>query len=935
MGGLKFNDDLCVFEEDEDPLQNSLHLEDLPNLSASTLNDDSHSESSSSTDSSAASVSKVPIRPRALNLGYLMPDDTIHGVGSVTTGTYEAQGNKVIIDDASIVREFDALPRPPSCEEKALGTTPCFTEKKDSLSSNNRESLPVCQRPNTAEILKQLEEEEHSIQKLSRSPLRVLSGKNGRAKAKRCYTNIEYLVMNDQNLPIEKRRYDNSDSCSYSIPVLTSSKSGDTVMSSVLGKSCRLSQGLKKTQIINVNKPHNSDSVSRASSTTSFSSRMSQAIMPHWMRKRKEKNREKKNALTRARDLMFLRNNQTQQSAFNDDESIDTTVQMKNEPSAGTVIENMEKLNMLITNQETYGKGVQERCLNVSWLDTPSVGSLSTAKESSSTTITSIKSTAKKRNLSIARPHVLNLQDRVYSAPVLKPSKPSNLTTKNRSTSDSPVVVTRKALSQHHFSRSEIRMSKGIKELISISPRSISSSKSSRSIFNRSNSKKDSTSKSKGQNVDSLKTRVQQNTTMRNIKKVLSMSPRSKLSSRSSRSIFNRFKSKKYSTSNPSNTQVQRNKTSRTIENTIPYPLIRFDQNSNFNRSIEIPQDDDTMSCITVESSFDSASMSDVQTSFRNTPIKNRSHHQPLPLKTSDASTSSSGINSTRASVGKPSSHRRSNSDQRPSNKTLLHPTSLRRTQSLQTPEHLHTSIHSRGGTKYTSLSLNTPSSNGSHASTPRSLGTSSDQIPFNKNLQAPTSLRRTKSLQPPKFQSEHLSHLNTSINSSGGTKYASHLLSSPSSISSHALYSPTASKSLSSFLQSPSRYSSQGYQNDASSIASGASLASTYTALSNLSYKDPCAKPSKTIKRSNLDISGEGDGDIWVEKIFVSKRSGKQRTFFISVATGRRVRDEPPTGASKVIYQDDLKELRRIEAEEARQLNTNPDFCTGTMSSC
>jgi len=868
MGGLKFNDDLCVFEEDEDPLQNSLHLEDLPNLSASTLNDDSHSESSSSTDSCAASVSKLPIRPRALNLGYLMPDDTIHGVRSVTTGTYEAQGSKVIIDDASIVREFDALPRPPSCEDKALGTTPCFTEMKDSLSSKNRESLPVCQSLNTAEILKQLEEEEHSIQKLSRSSLRVLSGRNGRAKAKRCYTNIEDLVMNDQNLLLEKGRYDNSDSCSYSIPVLTSSKSGDTVMSSVLGKSCRLSQGLKKTQLINVNKPHNSDSVSRASSTTSFSSRMSQAIMPNWMRKRKEKNREKKNALTRARDLMFLRNNQTQQSAFNDDESIDTTVQMKNEQSAGTVIENMEKLNMLITNQETYGKEVQERCLNVSWLDTPRVGSFSTAKESSSSTITSIKSTAKKKNLSIARPHVLNLQDRMYSAPVLKPSRPSNLTTKNRSTSDSPVVVTRKSLSRHHFSRSEIRMSKGIKELISVSPRSISSSKSSRSIFNRSNSKKDSSSKSIGQNVDdSSKTRVQQNTTMRNIKKVLSMSPRSKLSSRSSRSIFNRFKSKKYSTSNPSNTQVQRNKTSRIIENTIPYPLIHFDQNSNFNRSIEVPQDDDTMSCITVESSLDSASMSDVQTSFRNAPIKNISHHQPLPLKTSDASTSINDINSTRALVGKPTSHRRSKSDQCPSNKTLLHPPSLRRTQSLQTPE--------------------------------------------------------------------HLSHLNTSIYSRGGTKYASHLLSSPSSISPHALYTPTASKSLSSFLQSPSRYSSQGYPNDASSIASGASLASTYTALSNLSYKDPCAKPSKTIKRSNLDISGEGDGDIWVEKIFVSKRSGKQRTFFISVATGRRVRDEPPTGASKVIYQDDLKELRRIEAEEARQLNTKPDFCTGTMSSC
>jgi hypothetical protein len=101
-------------------------------------------------------------------------------------------------------------------------------------------------------------------------------------------------------------------------------------------------------------------------------------------------------------------------------------------------------------------------------------------------------------------------------------------------------------------------------------------------------------------------------------------------------------------------------------------------------------------------------------------------------------------------------------------------------------------------------------------------------------------------------------------------------------------------------------------------------SFNSTYTALSNLSYHDPIAKPSKIVRRSNLNVdSSKGDGDIWVEKIFMSKRTGKRRIFFVSVATGRRVRDEPPTGASQIVYQDDLKEMRKIEAEEAaRQLD-------------
>jgi hypothetical protein len=48
-------------------------------------------------------------------------------------------------------------------------------------------------------------------------------------------------------------------------------------------------------------------------------------------------------------------------------------------------------------------------------------------------------------------------------------------------------------------------------------------------------------------------------------------------------------------------------------------------------------------------------------------------------------------------------------------------------------------------------------------------------------------------------------------------------------------------------------------------------------------------------------------DGDIWIEKIYVSKKTGNKRTYFVSVKTGERVRDEPPSGASQVLYIADL----------------------------
>jgi len=70
-------------------------------------------------------------------------------------------------------------------------------------------------------------------------------------------------------------------------------------------------------------------------------------------------------------------------------------------------------------------------------------------------------------------------------------------------------------------------------------------------------------------------------------------------------------------------------------------------------------------------------------------------------------------------------------------------------------------------------------------------------------------------------------------------------------------------------------------------------------------------SKPSKIVKRAGLNVDQSADGDIWVEKIFQSKKTGKRRIYFCSSKTGRKVRDEPPTGASKVIYRDTLPASR------------------------
>jgi hypothetical protein len=74
----------------------------------------------------------------------------------------------------------------------------------------------------------------------------------------------------------------------------------------------------------------------------------------------------------------------------------------------------------------------------------------------------------------------------------------------------------------------------------------------------------------------------------------------------------------------------------------------------------------------------------------------------------------------------------------------------------------------------------------------------------------------------------------------------------------------------------------------------------------------DPNAAPSQKVKKSSLKCSiksnavTEGDGDVWVEKIRYTKNDRQPVTCFVSKATGKIVRNEPPTGASKVIFLKD-----------------------------
>ena len=66
----------------------------------------------------------------------------------------------------------------------------------------------------------------------------------------------------------------------------------------------------------------------------------------------------------------------------------------------------------------------------------------------------------------------------------------------------------------------------------------------------------------------------------------------------------------------------------------------------------------------------------------------------------------------------------------------------------------------------------------------------------------------------------------------------------------------------------------------------------------------DPMAKPSKVGFSLLTGDKVTGDGDIWVESLCKNKKTGQYRTYFRSTKDPDvTVPDEPPTGASHVIY--------------------------------
>jgi hypothetical protein len=91
------------------------------------------------------------------------------------------------------------------------------------------------------------------------------------------------------------------------------------------------------------------------------------------------------------------------------------------------------------------------------------------------------------------------------------------------------------------------------------------------------------------------------------------------------------------------------------------------------------------------------------------------------------------------------------------------------------------------------------------------------------------------------------------------------------------------------------------------------------HTTLSDYTYDcqfviDPMAKPSRIIQKAHIsDKHIYGDKDCWREAVCRCSKTGEIRIFFISELTGKKVPDEPPTGASKVIYLQDYVREKRL----------------------
>ena len=77
----------------------------------------------------------------------------------------------------------------------------------------------------------------------------------------------------------------------------------------------------------------------------------------------------------------------------------------------------------------------------------------------------------------------------------------------------------------------------------------------------------------------------------------------------------------------------------------------------------------------------------------------------------------------------------------------------------------------------------------------------------------------------------------------------------------------------------------------------------------------DPLAKQSSVMRKSRFWPIKQ-DADVWCETIFRTK-SGDPKIYFVSVKTGGRSKDEPPSGASQVIYLNSFAREMRMEVPQ------------------
>ena len=77
----------------------------------------------------------------------------------------------------------------------------------------------------------------------------------------------------------------------------------------------------------------------------------------------------------------------------------------------------------------------------------------------------------------------------------------------------------------------------------------------------------------------------------------------------------------------------------------------------------------------------------------------------------------------------------------------------------------------------------------------------------------------------------------------------------------------------------------------------------------------DPFAQESISMRKTRFGRI-EQDGDMWFETVFRNYTNGRKRIFFVSHKTGVRRRDEPPTGASLVVYLKNSARKMRMEGK-------------------